>query len=56
VGEGVLLECLEHPSVEPVLIVTRKHDPAEHPQLKECIVPDFLDAEKFSEQLTGYSP
>jgi uncharacterized protein YbjT (DUF2867 family) len=54
VGEGVLLECLQHPAVEQVLIVNRKHYPAEHPKLKECIVPDFLDAEKFSAQLTGY--
>jgi hypothetical protein len=54
VGEGVLLECLEHPAVEQVLIVNRKHYRAKHPKLKECIVPDFLDAEKVSDQLAGY--
>jgi nucleoside-diphosphate-sugar epimerase len=54
VGEGVLCECLGHPAVEQVLIVNRKHYPAEHPKLKECIIPDFLELEKSSDQLTGY--
>jgi uncharacterized protein YbjT (DUF2867 family) len=54
VGEGVLLECLEHPAVEQVLMVNRKPYPAKHPKLKECIVPDFLDLDGFTSQLTGY--
>jgi uncharacterized protein YbjT (DUF2867 family) len=54
VGEGVLLECLEHPAVAQVLIVSRKPYPAKHPKLKECLVPDFLDLDGFSSQLTGY--
>jgi NAD dependent epimerase/dehydratase family len=54
VGEGALSVCLGHPAVEQVLIVNRKHYQAEHPKLKECIVPDFLEVEKFSDQLTGY--
>jgi dTDP-4-dehydrorhamnose reductase len=31
VGEGVLLECLNHPEVEQVLIVNRKHFDITHP-------------------------
>src|ERR1700722_7417874 len=54
VGEGVLLECLEHPAVEQVLVVNRKAYARKHPRLKECIVPDFLDLEGFTSQLTGY--
>ena len=54
VGEGVLLECLEHPAVGQVLMVNRKPYPAKHPKLKECIVPDFLDLDGFTTQLTGY--
>lgn len=54
VGEGVLLECLEHPAIEQVLIVNRKPYHAKHPKLKECIVPDFLDLDAVSSQLTGY--
>jgi uncharacterized protein YbjT (DUF2867 family) len=54
VGEGVLLECLEHPAIEQVLIVNRKPYRGKHPKLKECIVPDFLDLDAVSGQLTGY--
>jgi uncharacterized protein YbjT (DUF2867 family) len=54
VGEGVLFECLEHPAIERVLMVNRKPYPAKHPKLQECIVPDFLDLDRFTSQLTGY--
>jgi uncharacterized protein YbjT (DUF2867 family) len=54
VGEGVLLECLEHPAIEKVLIVNRKSYGATHPKLQECIVPDFLDLDGFASQLSGY--
>ena len=54
VGEGVLLECLQHPAVGQVLMVNRKPYPAKHPKLKECIVPDFLDLDGFTTQLIGY--
>jgi uncharacterized protein YbjT (DUF2867 family) len=54
VGEGVLLECLEHPAIEHVLIVNRRPYSAKHPKLKECIVPDFMDLDGFTDQLTGY--
>jgi uncharacterized protein YbjT (DUF2867 family) len=54
VGEGVLFECLEHPAIEQVLIVNRKHYDAKHPKLKECIVPDFLNLDAVTSQLTGY--
>jgi len=54
VGEGVLLECLEHPAIEQVLMVNRKPYSAKHPKLKECIMPDFLHLDGFTDQLTGY--
>ncbi len=54
VGEGVLFECLEHPAIEQVLMVNRRPYSAKHPKLKECIVPDFLDLDGVSSQLTGY--
>jgi uncharacterized protein YbjT (DUF2867 family) len=54
VGEGVLLECLEHPVIEQVLIVNRKPYGAKHSKLKECIIPDFLDLDGFTDQLAGY--
>jgi uncharacterized protein YbjT (DUF2867 family) len=54
VGEGVLLECLEHPAIERVLMVNRKPYPAKHPKLSELIVPDFLHLDGFTDRLTGY--
>jgi uncharacterized protein YbjT (DUF2867 family) len=54
VGEGVMLECLEHPAIEQVLIVNRRPYGATHPKLKECIIPDFLDLERFADQLADY--
>jgi nucleoside-diphosphate-sugar epimerase len=54
VGEGVMLECLNHPAVAQVLIVNRRPYPAQHPKLRECIVPDFLALDGFTTQLTGY--
>jgi uncharacterized protein YbjT (DUF2867 family) len=54
VGEGVLLECLEHPAIGQVLMVNRKPYPAKHPKLSELIVPDFLHLDGFADRLTGY--
>jgi len=54
VGEGVLLECLKHPAVERVLIVNRKHYPATHPKLTECLVPDFMNLDACKDKLAGY--
>src|SRR6476646_8111922 len=54
VGEGVLLECLENENVKEVLMVNRRHFNLEHPKLKELLVPDFSQLEKFSENLSGY--
>ena len=54
VGEGVLMECLENPNVKEVLMVNRRHFPIEHPKLKECIVPDFLELEGPDDLLSGF--
>jgi uncharacterized protein YbjT (DUF2867 family) len=54
VGEGVLLECLENPAVEKVLIVGRRPYNLKHPTLKELIVADFFQLDKVEDSLTGY--
>lgn len=54
VGEGVLFECLQNPTVSAVLIVNRRHYELQHPKLKELIVPDFFKLEKFTESIKGY--
>lgn len=54
VGEGVLLECLDHPQITEVLSVSRKPCGRSHPKLKEYIVPDFLALQDDDKMLKGY--
>ena len=54
VGEGVLTECLSHPDVEKILMINRRSLPMRHDKLQELIVPDFLQLEHYSRELTGY--
>ncbi len=54
VGEGVLLECLQHPAVSEILMLNRRHFNLQHPKLKELIIPDFLQLENVRVQLQGY--
>jgi uncharacterized protein YbjT (DUF2867 family) len=55
VGEGVLLECLNHPDVDRVLVINRKPGQVSHPKLLEIIRPDFFDLAPIAPQLTGYN-
>lgn len=54
VGEGVLFECLQNSRVAEVLIINRRHYEHHHSKLKELIVPDFFQLDKFSEDIKGY--
>ncbi len=54
VGEGVMLECLEHTAIEQVLMVNRRPYDLKHPKLKELIVPDFLQLDNVETHLSGY--
>lgn len=55
VGEGVLLECLNHPDVEQVLVINRKPGGRSHPKLKEIIHKDFFNLAPVENQLSGYN-
>ena len=55
VGEGVLLECLNHPQVESVLVVGRRPCGVTHPKLKEILHKDFFDLSPIESQLAGYN-
>lgn len=55
VGEGVLHECLQHPDIEAVLVITRRSCGVVHPKLKEIIHADFFDLSPIEDQLTGYN-
>jgi uncharacterized protein YbjT (DUF2867 family) len=55
VGEGVLLECLNNPEVEQILVINRKPGGISHPKLQEIIHADFFNLEPIAAQLTGYN-
>lgn len=54
VGEGVMLECLAHPEVSEVLVVSRKAVDAVHPKLTHLIVPDFEHPGDSLSRLAGF--
>ncbi|MEL7530570.1 MAG: NAD-dependent epimerase/dehydratase family protein, partial [Bacteroidota bacterium] len=54
VGKGVLLECLDRPDVEAILVVNRRSVEITHPKLKEILHKDFLDLSSIKDQLVGY--
>jgi hypothetical protein len=55
VGEGVLLECLQHHDVESVLVINRRPCGVTHPKLKEINHIDFFDLLPIESQLSGYN-
>ena len=55
VGKGVLLECLESPLVESVLVVNRESIDIKHDKLKEIIHSDFFGLSAIESELTGYN-
>jgi hypothetical protein len=54
VGEGVLIETLNHQDVESVLVIGRRSCLVTHPQLTELILDDFFDYSNVEERLGGY--
>ncbi|WP_303923929.1 NAD-dependent epimerase/dehydratase family protein [Draconibacterium sediminis] len=54
VGKGVLLECLDHETVEKVLVIGRNPLDISHPKLDELIHYDFSDFSTVKAQLAGY--
>jgi len=55
VGEGVLLECLNHLDTEQVLVINRKPGGVSHPKLREIIHKDFFDLQPIEQQLSGFN-
>jgi len=55
VGEGVLSECLHHPEVEKVLVISRNSCGYVHPKLTEIIHGDLSDIAVLSERTKGYN-
>jgi hypothetical protein len=55
VGEGVLLECLDHPDVGSVLVINRRPCGITHPKLREIVHRDFFDLCHVESALAGYN-
>lgn len=55
VGKGVLLECLEHPEVERVLVINRSAVGISHPKLKEIIHANFFDVNSLAHEFKNYN-
>ena len=55
VGEGVLLQALNHPDVESVLVIGRRSCGISHNKLKEVIHNDFYNYTAIEEHLKGYN-
>lgn len=54
VGKGVLLECLDHPKIDTVLVLGRTSTGIKHPKLMELLHTDFTDYSGVREKLRGY--
>jgi len=52
-GKAVLLECLDHPEVESVVVLNRTPLGMTHPKLKEILHTDFFDLIPIADQLKG---
>lgn len=55
IGKGVLLECLENPEVESVLVINRQHGGMKHEKLKEIIHNDLIDLTTIEKELKGFN-
>jgi uncharacterized protein YbjT (DUF2867 family) len=55
IGEGVLHECLHHPDVEKVLVISRNPCGYSHPKLSEIIHSDLSNISSLSESIKGYN-
>ena len=54
IGKGVLLECIDDPKVEQVLVINRDSVGISHPKVKEIIHKDFKDFTTIKSQLIDY--
>lgn len=54
VGEGVLLTCLNHPSIEKITLVNRRSIGFTHPKVTEIIHDDFYNLSSIEDKLTGF--
>ncbi len=54
VGEGVAHECIRHPAVESILLLSRRPSGITHSKVTELLHDNFFDISSISERLRGY--
>ena len=54
VGEGVLMECLSHPDIGKILVLSRRPCGITDPRISEIIHENFFDISPLENQLSGY--
>lgn len=54
VGKGVLLECIDDPNVDEILLINRNTLGLTHAKVKEILHKDFTDFSAIKEQLKAY--
>ncbi|MDE0871172.1 MAG: epimerase [Flavobacteriales bacterium] len=54
VGKSVLLESLENPLIEKLLLINRKKLNINHPKIEEIILEEFINIETLRNQLKDY--
>jgi len=54
-GSGVLDECLKHPKVTAITVVSRRSTGKTHPKLKEIVHQNFLDYSEIEDRLKGHN-
>ena len=55
IGQGVLLECLEDPDVQSVLLINRRTINNKHPKIREIILEDLTAVNTISHEFAGYN-
>ena len=53
VGSGVLIECLEDPAIESVVVIGRQSSGVSHPKLREIVAEDLFDLKGSAEELAS---
>jgi uncharacterized protein YbjT (DUF2867 family) len=55
IGQGVLIECLEHPDVKSILVIGRNTCGVKHEKVNEILHHDYLDYSAIEDKLAGYN-
>lgn len=51
VGKGILLECLEHPQIKSITLISRTSVGFENPKVIEILLNDFMELDTIKDQL-----